>query len=139
VDGMDLETHIALAQRWDVTLSKIDPQEDHTAAIEICMMMGTTLLNAIFHKRGIREEAYDQNHTTRPPIPPEAEARITPDVRAIMDDLHYVEQMRGLHCRGISGKLRDARDLPDWNPEVSMRCIAIIRNMQAFTEQVMGE
>lgn len=136
---MDLETHLALAQRWDVTLSKMDPQEDHTAAIEICMMMGTTLLNAIFHKRGIREEAYDQNHTTRPPIPPEAEARITPDVQAIMDELHYVEQMRGLHCRGITGKLRDARNLPDWDPEVSMRCIAIIRNMQAFTEQVMGE
>jgi hypothetical protein len=56
-----------------------------------------------------------------------------------MDDLHYVEKMRGLHCRGITGKLRDARDLPEWDPEVSVTCIATIRKMQAFVEKVMSE
>jgi hypothetical protein len=136
---MELETHMELIRQWDITLSKIDPQEDHIAAIEICMMMGTNLLNAIFHKRGIREGQFDQNHTNRPPIPPEVEAKITPDVREIMDDLHYVEQMRGLHCRGITGKLRDARDLPEWDPAVSVKCIATIRNMQAFIAKLMSE
>ena len=136
---MDIETPLELAEQWEATLAKIEPEEDHVAAIEICMMLGTRLLNAVFHKCGIREEAFDQNHTTRSRIPSEAEQRITPDVRALMGELHYVEQMRGLHCRGISGKLRDARDLPEWNPEVSVKCIAIIRKLRAFTDQVMKE
>jgi hypothetical protein len=136
---MKTETHLDLARQWDVTLSKLDPQEDHTAIIEICMMMGTAFLNAILHKRGIREDEIDQNHTTRPKIPEEVEAKITPDIRAIMDDLHYIEQMRGLHCRGISGKLRDPRDLPAWDPAVSEKCLVNIRKIQAFAEQVMAE
>ena len=134
---MKLETHMELVRQWDITLSKIDPQEDHIAAIEICMMMGTNLLNAIFHKCEIRAEQYDQNHTDRPPIPPDAMAKITPDVREIMDDLHYIESMRSLHCRGITGTLTDARDLPDWDPEVSARCIGSIRKMQAFMDELM--
>jgi len=134
---MKLETHMELVRQWDITLSKIDPQEDHIAAIEICMMMGTNLLNAIFHKRGIREEQFDQNHTDRPPIPEEAQVRITPDVREIMQDLHYIETMRSLHCRGITGNLTDARDLPDWDPAVSVTCIETIRKMQVFIDRLM--
>ena len=134
---MNLETHMELARQWDITLSKIDPQEDHIAAIEICMMMGTNLLNAIFHKCEIREQQYDQNHTDRPPIPQQAQAKITPEVRAIMEDLHYIETMRNLYCRGITGKLTDARDLPDWDPAVSVKCIGMIRNMQNFFDNLM--
>ena len=136
---MKLETHMELARQWDITLSKIDPQDDHIAAIEICMMMGTNLMNAIFHKRGIRAEQFDQNHTNRPPIPDEAQAKITPDVREVMDDLRFIETMRSLHCRGITGGLTDARNLPAWDPVVSVQCIANIRKMQAFTDRVMGE
>ena len=134
--GMKLETHMELVRQWDITLSKIDPQEDHVAALEICMMMGTNLLNAIFHKQGIRDEQYDQNHTDRPPIPQQAQAMITPDVRAMIDELHYIETMRNLYCRGITGNLTDARDLPDWDPAVSVKCIGTIRKMQAFLDSM---
>lgn len=134
---MKLKTHLELAKQWDITLTKIDPQEDHIALMEICMMMGTTLMNAVFHKRGIREDQFDQNHTHRPPIPEEAEAKITPDVREMMNDLLYIEQMRSLHCRGITGDIADSRELPEWDPAVSEKCLANLRKMQAFTEQVM--
>ena len=136
---MKLQAHLQLAKQWDITLSKIDPQDDHIAVIEICMMMGTTLMNAVFHKRGIRAEPFDQNHTYRPPIPEEAEAKITPDVREMMRDMNYIERMRTLHCRGIIGAPTDPRALPPWEPEVSVQCIANIRKMQSFTEKVMAE
>ena len=58
---MKLDAHLKLAREWDITLSKIDAEEDHIAAIEICMMMVTTLMNAVFHKRGIQAEQFDQN------------------------------------------------------------------------------
>lgn len=136
---MDIETPLELAEQWEATLAKIDPEEDHVAAIEICMMLGTTLLNAVFHKRGIREEAFDQNHTARPPIPPEAEQRITPDVREMMADMAYLEQMRNLHCRAIGEDRSAPRVLPAWEPEIADRCLANIRKMQAFAARVMRE
>jgi hypothetical protein len=136
---MKLDAHLKLAKEWDITLSKIDPEDDHIAAIEICMMMGTTLLNAVFHKRGIQEEQFDQNHTFRPPLPEEAEARITPDVRKMMEDMNYIERMRNLHCRAISGDHTAPRVLPPWEPEVSVKCIDNLRKIQAFTDKVMAE
>ncbi|MBT8005382.1 MAG: hypothetical protein HN578_20915, partial [Rhodospirillales bacterium] len=47
------KSHMELADQWDRAMGKLDLQEDHIVVIEICMMMGTTLLNAIFHARGI--------------------------------------------------------------------------------------
>jgi len=136
---LDIATHLELARQWEATLEKLSPEEDHIAIIEICMMLGTTLLNTIFHKRGIREEKFDQNHTTRPPVPKESEELITPDVRAIMRELHYIERMRGLHCRGITGKLRDPRDLPEWDPAVTGACLSKIKTIKNFTQNVMAE
>jgi hypothetical protein len=130
--------HMELAGQWDRAMSKLDLQEDHIVVIEICMMMGTTLLNAIFHARGIREEAIDQNHTVRPDIPPEVVAKITPDVREIMDDLFYIEENRKLHCRGMYPDVLE-RDLPEWDPPIVDECVARIRKMQAFTLAVLNE
>jgi predicted RNA-binding protein len=127
-----------LADQWDRAMGKLDLQEDHIVVIEICMMMGTTLLNAIFHARGIREEAIDQNHTVRPDIPPEVVAKITPDVREIMDDLFYIEEKRKLHCRGMYPDVLE-RDLPEWDPPVVDQCVANIRKMQAFAKAALNE
>ena len=136
---MKIAIHLDLARQWDATLEKLSPEEDHIAIIEICMMLGTTLLNTIFHKRGIREEEYDQNHTARPPIPKEVEVKITSEVRDIMNELHYIEQMRGLYCRGISGKLRDPRNLPDLDPAVTAECLLKIEKIRRFAAKVMEE
>ncbi|MDA0656615.1 MAG: hypothetical protein O2912_09435 [Proteobacteria bacterium] len=136
---MKLDAHLKLAREWDITLSKIDAEEDHIAAIEICMMMVTTLMNAVFHKRGIQAEQFDQNHTFRPPLSEEVEARITPDVRTMMDDMNYIERMRNLHCRAITGDPTAPRVLPPWEPEVSVKCIENLRKIQAFSDQVMAE
>jgi hypothetical protein len=136
---MKTEAHMQLAANWDRTLSKLDPKTDHLAVLEFCMMMGTTLMNAVLHKRGIREEAFDQNHTNRPPLPEEAEAMITPDVRAMMDDMHYIEAARNLHCRAIGEDRSAPRILPDWDPAVAEKCLVNLRKMQAFTEKVMAE
>ena len=136
---MKIAIHLDLARQWEATLGKLSPEEDHIAIIEICMMLGTTLLTTIFHKRGIREEEYDQNHTTRPPIPKEVEVKITSEVRDIMNELHYIEQMRGLYCRGISGKLQDPRNLPDLDPAVTAKCLSKIEKIRRFAAKVMEE
>jgi len=135
---MLLSTHLELAKKWEAALNKLDRQADHLVVIEICMMMGTTLMNAVLHKRGIAGEPYDQNHTTRPDIPPEVAAKITPDVREMMDNLFYIEGMRNLHCRGIRPDLRE-RDLPEWDPAVVDKCVANLMEMKAFAEKVCSE
>ena len=135
---MKTSVHLELADQWQAALDKLDPQKDHIVLVEICMMMGTTLMNAIMHKRGINEEVYDQNHTNRPEIESAMKAKITPDVRTMMDDLFYLEEMRKLHCRGVYPD-KDERDLPTWDPAVSDKCLAKIKKIKAFQVEVFKE
>ena len=133
---MLISTHLELAKQWEAALNKLDLQEDHLAAIEICMMMGTTLMNAVLHKRGIIDEPYDQNHTDRPkPLP---EEKLAPDVKGMIADLYYIEKMRKLHTRGWdTGKTDKAeRALPEWDPSVIDKCIEKLKNIKSFSNKV---
>ena len=136
---MKLDAHLKLAHQWDITLTKLDLETDYLAVLEFSMMMGTSLLNAVFHKRGIQDEDFDQNHTNRPVLSDEVEARITPDVREMMTDMAYIERMRNLHCRAIGEDRSAPRVLPDWDPAVGEKCVINIRKIQAFTEKVIAE
>lgn len=95
-------------------------------------------MNAVLHKRGINQEEYDKNHTNKPEISPEMEAEITPDVRAIMDDMFYLEEMRKLHCRGVYPD-KEERDLPAWDPAVVEKCIDNLKKIKAFQVEVVKE
>ena len=133
---MYINTHLELAKQWEAALNKLDLQEDHIAAIEICMMMGTTLMNAVLHKREIVDEPYDQNHTDRPePLP---EEKLTPDVKEMIADLYYIEKMRKLHTRGWNTEKADTeeRSLPPWDPDVMDECIEKLTKIKSFTEKV---
>jgi len=133
---MLIKTHLELADQWERALQKLDPQQDHVAVIEICMMMGTTLMNAVLHTRGIIAEPYDQNHTNRPePLPDE---KLTPDVKEMLADLFYIEKMRKLHTRGwLPDKTdKDERFLPEWDPTVIDKCMENLFRIKAFAERV---
>ena len=132
---MKISTHLELADQWQAALNKLDVQQDHIAAIEICMMMGATLMNAVLHKRGIVEEPYDQNHTNRPELTLEIEAKITPDIKEMMENLFYIEEMRKLHCRGVYPD-QEERYLPAWDPAVADKCLSNLKKIKAFQTEV---
>lgn len=136
---MKIDAHMQLAENWRRTLTKLDPVTDRLAVLEFSMMLGTTLMNAVLHKRGIREEAFDQNHTNRPPLPEEAVAKITPDVAEMMELMAYIERVRNLHCRAIGEDRSAPRVLPEWEPEIAVQCLANIREMEEFAARVMAE
>jgi hypothetical protein len=121
---MLINTHLELSKQWEAALN------------EICMMMGTTLMNAVLHKMEIVEEPYDQNHTDRPePLP---EEKLSPDVKEMIADLYYIEKMRKLHTRGWDTDKADTekRALPEWDPAVMDHCIERLQKIKGFTEKV---
>ncbi len=136
---MRISAHIQLANSWQNALAKLDPEVDYLAYLEFSMMLGTTLMNAVLHKRGISDESFDQNHTNRPPISEEMSAQITPDVAEMMDLMSYIERARNLHCRAIGEDRGAPRVLPKWDPKVVAQCAAKIEAIQVFAESVIVE
>ena len=136
---MKIAAHLKLARSWTTTLAKLDPETDHLAILEFSMMLGTTLMNAVLHKRGITDESFDQHHTNRPPFSEEMMTKVTPDISKMMEMMAFLENARNLHCRAIGHDRTAPRVLPKWEPNVVSQCAIRLRAIQAFADVVMQE
>ena len=63
---MKIEEHFKVAREFDSVLSKLDPEVDGLAVIEMLMMAGTNYMNAVLHANEIIPETFDLTHSYKP-------------------------------------------------------------------------
>jgi hypothetical protein len=151
---VNVEAHLAKAQRFEVSMAKLAPAADLEMLLWSAMHAGTHLLNAALHQCGVTRanQAYPSNHAGRyfvasdgglreepgplgdvihadmPPVPDP----VPPALASAMDALRVVERLAAAALRAPEPLAPDvAAGWRDAYERVTRECLAAVRSRGA--------